>query len=215
MVHHRGRGGQPAPAHARARGALYQPELWSRADAPEFDALKRQRFRWCFGGIQILRKHWPALLPWARRARPASAWEAPGLTFAQRYHYLLGGLQWYGDVLTFAFTAVLLVTGWMRVLGHPVRLAVLGGPLLVVPIALWLTSLLRTLWGLRATRRCGRGEALGAVAILWSLGWVVTLACLQGIVRRRGVFLRTPKAGRASLLRAPAQHDHRVLPCGR
>lgn len=168
----------------------------------EFDALKRQRFRWCFGGIQILRKHWPALLPWARRARPASAWEAPGLTFAQRYHYLLGGLQWYGDVLTFAFTAVLLVTGWMRVLGHPVRLAVLGGPLLVVPIALWLTSLLRTLWGLRATRRCGRWEALGAVAILWSLGWVVTLACLQGLVRRRGVFLRTPKAGRASLLRA-------------
>jgi cellulose synthase/poly-beta-1,6-N-acetylglucosamine synthase-like glycosyltransferase len=168
----------------------------------EFDALKRQRFRWCFGGIQILRKHWPALLPWVRRARPARAWQAPGLTFAQRYHYLLGGLQWYGDVLTFGFTVVLLVTGWMRVLGHPLRLAVLSAPMLVVPITLWLTSLLRTMWGLRATRRCSRREALGAVAVLWSLSWVVTLACLQGLVRRRGVFLRTPKAGRAGLIRA-------------
>src|SRR5689334_8013722 len=34
MVHHRGRGSQPAAAHAGLRGALYQPELWSRADAP-------------------------------------------------------------------------------------------------------------------------------------------------------------------------------------
>jgi hypothetical protein len=108
----------------------------------------------------------------------------------------------YGDVLTLGFTAVLLATGWLRVLGHPLRLAVLGGPLLMVPVALWLTSLLRMLWGLRATRRCTWGEALGAVGILWSLGWVVTLACLQGLVRRQGVFLRTPKAGRTSLVRA-------------
>lgn len=168
----------------------------------EFDALKRQRFRWCFGGIQILRKHWAAMLPWAGRARPADEWEAPGLTTAQRYHYLLGGLQWYGDALTFAFTMILLGTGWLHILGRPLRLPVLGGPLLSIPLAFWLTSLLRTLWGLRATRRCTWAEALGAVGIMWSLGWVVTLASLQGLVRRRGTFLRTPKGRRAPLLRA-------------
>lgn len=168
----------------------------------EFDALKRQRFRWCFGGIQVLRKHWPALLPWARRAHPSARWEVPGLTAAQRYHYLLGGLQWFGDVLTFGFTAIILVTGWLLALGHPLRLPALGGLLVLLPLTFWATSLMRTIWGLRATRRCTLGEAVGAVAILWSLGWVVTLACLQGLFRRQGVFLRTPKAGRASLIRA-------------
>lgn len=168
----------------------------------EFDALKRQRFRWCFGGIQILRKHWPALAPWARRAKRQNLWEVPGLTAAQRYHYLLGGLQWYGDTLTFTFTALLLVTGWLLELGYPVRLPVLGGPLLVMPILFWLTSLARTVWALRATRRCSWGEALGAAGIMWSLGWVVTLASIQGLIHKRGVFLRTPKAGRAHLLNA-------------
>ena len=168
----------------------------------EFEALKRQRFRWCFGGIQILRKHWAILLPWVRRARPARRWEAPGLTAAQRYHYLLGGLQWYGDALAFAFTTLLLGTGALRLLGHPLRLPVLGGPLLLLPLTFWVTSLLRTLWGLRATRRCTWREAIGAVSIMWSLSWVVTLASLQGLFRRRGVFLRTPKAGRTPLLRA-------------
>ena len=168
----------------------------------EFDALKRQRFRWCFGGIQILRKHWAALLPWVRRPRTIQRWEAPGLTGAQRYHYLLGGVQWYGDALTFGFTTILLFTGWLRVFGHPLRLPVLGGPLLLLPLAFWITSLLRTLWGLRATQRCTWMEAFGAVGVMWSLGWVVTLASVQGLMRPRGVFLRTPKAGRAHLLRA-------------
>jgi cellulose synthase/poly-beta-1,6-N-acetylglucosamine synthase-like glycosyltransferase len=167
----------------------------------EFDALKRQRFRWCFGGIQILRKHWAALLPWIRRPRDRQHWEAPGLTGAQRYHYLLGGLQWYGDTLTFGFTTILLCTGWLRLLGHPLLLPVLGGPLLLLPLAFWITSLLRMLWGLRATRRCTWIEALSAVGIMWSLGWVVTLASVQGLVRKRGVFLRTPKGGRTHLVR--------------
>jgi len=30
-----------------------------------FEGLKKQRFRWCFGGIQLLKKHWDALTPWA------------------------------------------------------------------------------------------------------------------------------------------------------
>ncbi len=186
---------------ARGYQGRYVNHSYGRGLMPlEFDALKRQRFRWCFGGIQILRKHWPSLAPWARRARWPDTWEAPGLTAAQRYHYLLGGLQWYGDALTFTFTALLLVTGWLLAFGYPVRLPILGGPLLVMPVLFWLTSLARTVWALRATRRCGWREALGAAGILWSLGWVVTLASIQGLIHERGVFLRTPKAGRTQLL---------------
>jgi hypothetical protein len=168
----------------------------------EFDALNRQRFRWCFGGIQILRKHWAALLPWSSRLRPAGEWEAPGLTAAQRYHYLFGGLQWYGDALNLGFTLLLILTGALAVSGHPLRLPILGGPLVALPVLFWATSLARTLWGLRATRKCTWSEALGAVGMLWSLSWVVALASVQGAIRRRGVFLRTPKDERATVLRA-------------
>ena len=35
-----------------------------------FEGLKKQRFRWCFGGIQILKKHWEALMPWAHLVGP-------------------------------------------------------------------------------------------------------------------------------------------------
>jgi cellulose synthase/poly-beta-1,6-N-acetylglucosamine synthase-like glycosyltransferase len=168
----------------------------------EFDALKRQRFRWCFGGIQILRKHWAALLPWSRRMRPVDECEAPGLTAAQRYHYLFGGLQWYGDALNLGFTTLLILTGALALSGHPLRLPILGGSLVLLPMLFWATSLARTLWGLRATRKCRWSEAIGAVGILWSLSWVVALASLQGAIRKRGVFLRTPKDERASVLRA-------------
>ncbi len=166
----------------------------------EFEALKRQRFRWCFGGIQILRKHWATLMPWI--GRNARKWDTPGLTAAQRYHYLVSGVQWFSDVLSLGFTTLLLVTGILLAVGRPIHLPALGSTLVLLPLALWGTSLLRTIWALRATRHATWGETLGAVGILWSLGWVVTIACLQGIVQKKGVFLRTPKSGKATLLRA-------------
>ena len=188
---------------ARGWQGRFVNETYGRGLMPlEFDALKRQRFRWCFGGIQILRKHWHMLSPLAWRGRPLRDWDAPGLSLAQRYHYLMGGLQWYSDALTFAFTTLLLVTGWLLVAGRPVNLPGVSGLLLALPLSFWASSLLRTLWALRATRRCSWREAIGAVGILWSLSWVVTIASIQGAFRRKGVFLRTPKAGKANLAAA-------------
>ena len=57
-----------------------------------FEALKGQRYRWCFGGIQILRMHWRSLLP-----GPVS--KENHLTTGQRWAYLSGAVQWYGDLL--------------------------------------------------------------------------------------------------------------------
>jgi hypothetical protein len=57
-----------------------------------FEALKGQRFRWCFGGVQLLRRHWRSLLPWDRDRDNR-------LSGSQRMAYLSGGLQWTGDLL--------------------------------------------------------------------------------------------------------------------
>src|SRR5207237_4447834 len=67
-----------------------------------FEALKGQRFRWCFGGIQILRRHWRSLLP-------RKATKEDRLSPGQRWSYLAGGVQWYGDLLALMFFIFLLV----------------------------------------------------------------------------------------------------------
>ena len=67
-----------------------------------FEALKRQRFRWCFGGVQILRLHWRSLMPWDRSPENR-------MSLAQRWAYLTGGLQWFGDLAGLFFTGFLLV----------------------------------------------------------------------------------------------------------
>ncbi len=50
-----------------------------------FDAYRRQRHRWAFGGLQILRKHWRRLLP-----------GVDGLTRDQKREYAVGWLNWLG-----------------------------------------------------------------------------------------------------------------------
>jgi cellulose synthase/poly-beta-1,6-N-acetylglucosamine synthase-like glycosyltransferase len=163
-----------------------------------YEGLKKQRFRWCFGGIQILRKHWEALMPWARRVDPANRLEP-----AQRYYYLAGGLQWFNEVLTLIFTVLLLLGGLMLLAGVEANVRPLAGAIVVVPLIFLVLGLWRFLWALRHTLNVGWGRVLRAMGNFFSLSWVVTLGCIQGLIQPRGVFLRTPKAKtRSGLLRA-------------
>src|SRR5205807_5654068 len=68
-----------------------------------FASLKSQRFRWCFGGMQILRMHRKDLLPW--NGDPDNH-----LSIPQRIDYLLGSVQWMNDLVYLGFTVVLLVS---------------------------------------------------------------------------------------------------------
>ena len=102
-----------------------------------FEALKGQRFRWCFGGIQILRRHWRSLLPGGSSTRRTR------LDLGQRWAYLSGAIQWYGDLLALLFFLCLLVGAANIVLGGGLVFRKLTGfllaaiPLLVVarPVA--------------------------------------------------------------------------------
>ncbi len=74
-----------------------------------FEGLKGQRFRWCFGGIQILRRHWRSLLPGGRGGGRGLNHQENQMTLGQRWAYLCGGIQWYGDLLGVLFFFCLLV----------------------------------------------------------------------------------------------------------
>ncbi len=153
-----------------------------------FEGLKKQRFRWAFGGMQILRRHWKALLPWAR-------WRDPGhrLTFAQQWAYLMGGLQWLNDPLTCAFTALLLLGSATLLVAHSLFIQPLAPAVLFIPFLFVFVGFSRFLWALRVRVGCGIRRAVSAFTILLGLTWVVTMACVLGLVKKQGVFLRTPK----------------------
>ncbi|GAC1598266.1 MAG: hypothetical protein NVS3B21_23630 [Acidimicrobiales bacterium] len=166
---------------------LYVNETYGQGIMPlTFTSLKKQRFRWCFGGVQILRKHWRSLLPWDRS--PDNHLSVP-----QRLDYLLGGLQWFGDFAGLVFTAILIVSGVLLVTTGHVALRALSGALLLVPGVLIGTGLLRAVWALRARTHITRRRAVLAFATWLGLSWTTALACIRGVFRSEGVFLRTPK----------------------
>jgi hypothetical protein len=176
---------------------VYDPRPWGSGLMPlSFDGLKKQRYRWALGGVQILRQHWRELVPGARHRMRLS----PG----QRIHYLLGSLQWFGDPLTAGFTILLAATAIGIAANHRLPVRQLTGAVIGVPLIFLATGLLRALWALRVTARCTWGDAVRALRIWFALSWVVTLACVAGIFRAQAVFLRTPKhkEGNADILEA-------------
>jgi hypothetical protein len=151
-----------------------------------FEALKRQRFRWCFGGVQLLRLHWRSLLPGRRT-------EDNALTLGQRWAYLAGGLQWFGDLAGLLFTAFLLVGAADLAAGDGLVVRRFSAPLLLSVVGLVLLGQARSVALLRRTSGISWREAAGALGIWLALGWVVARASVRGLVAREGVFLRTPK----------------------
>jgi len=167
---------------------LFIPTPYGRGIMPlTFASLKSQRFRWCFGGMQILRRHWRELMPWDRDPKNR-------LTMGQRYDYLLSGLQWFNDLVNLAFTVVLLAMGVVFLTGGHVGLRPLEGAVVLLPAAIIASGLLRALWALRERTGIGVKRSLLAFANWLSLSWTVSLACVQGLLRAEGVFMRTPKS---------------------
>lgn len=72
----------------------------------DFASFKKQRHRWAYGGMQIVRKHWRRLLPNASR-----------LTSAQRREFAIGWLSWLGSESIGALVAILSLAWVPFVLG--------------------------------------------------------------------------------------------------
>ena len=168
-------------------GSVYVDRTYGRGIMPlDYAGLKKQRFRWAFGGVQLLRMHARKLFN-----------PLPGgkLTAAQRWSYVSGGLQWLNDPLALAFTMLLLIGAMTLLIGGTFTVQPFVGAVLFVPPVFLLFAVSRFLWALRVREHCSMAEAMRALAVLLGLTWVVTLACARGLVSRQGVFLRTPKQG--------------------
>jgi cellulose synthase/poly-beta-1,6-N-acetylglucosamine synthase-like glycosyltransferase len=168
---------------------LYIPRIFGRGIVPPtFAGLNTQRHRWCFGGMQILRLHWRSMMPWDRSSDNH-------LTIAQRRDYLMACLSWLRDLLMVGFALLLLVVTALTVTSSHFVLMPLGGNSPLLPMTLIVVATLCMTWTQRHWTTISWRRAGMALVISLSAAWITALACVQGLTRREGVFLRTSKKG--------------------
>jgi exo-beta-1,3-glucanase (GH17 family)/cellulose synthase/poly-beta-1,6-N-acetylglucosamine synthase-like glycosyltransferase len=147
-----------------------------------FEAYKRQRQRWAFGGFQLVQKHWRRMLPWA-----------DGLSREQKREYGIGWLNWLGAEAIGVVVALLNIV-WVPI----VAFAQIAVPdrILTLPIAAaFAVSLGHFIALYRLRVRASPGQMLGAVCAAMAVQWTVARAVGIGIIQERIPFLRTAKGG--------------------
>jgi cellulose synthase/poly-beta-1,6-N-acetylglucosamine synthase-like glycosyltransferase/exo-beta-1,3-glucanase (GH17 family) len=150
----------------------------------DFAAIKSQRLRWAFGAMQILKAHLPQMLGPSR------------LDFAQRYHFLTGWFAWLSDALQliFAFGSLL----WtLAILAFPKSFS-----LPVVTLALPILGFMAFKAALgpilyRRTMTCPWRDILGASILSVGLAHAIARGVFTGMIKKKGVFVVTPKGWKA------------------
>jgi exo-beta-1,3-glucanase (GH17 family)/cellulose synthase/poly-beta-1,6-N-acetylglucosamine synthase-like glycosyltransferase len=163
--------------------AVYIPCSYGRGLMPDtFVDYKRQRFRWAYGAMQILRHHAAALL------RPTHS----ALTAGQRYHFVAGWLPWLADGFNLLFNIAAIGWSIAMILAWPK----IDPPLMVfsvLPLSLFMFKLVKLVH--LYTHRVGlniRQTAAAAISGL-ALAHTIGLAVLKGLLTRNEPFFRTPK----------------------
>jgi cellulose synthase/poly-beta-1,6-N-acetylglucosamine synthase-like glycosyltransferase len=166
---------------------LHVDQSWGKGVMPlTFEALKGQRYRWCFGGIQVLRMHWRSLLP-------GKATRQNRMTAGQRWAYLSGAVQWYGDLLSLVFFVFLLAGAANLAAGGSALFIKLSAFLVATIPVLVALGLVRAVALLRRGTGASWRDAAGAFFIWQSTSVVVARASILGLFARKAAFLRTPK----------------------
>src|SRR3954462_7261378 len=147
-----------------------------------YEAFKKQRHRWAYGGFQIVKKHWRRFLPGASRLSPD-----------QKREYALGWLNWLGAESLGVLVAILNLI-W----GPIVAFADIAIPdkILTLPIiAAFLVSLIHFVALYRLRVPVKTGQLLGAMIAAMSVQWTVSRAVAQGLITEHLAFARTSKGG--------------------
>jgi exo-beta-1,3-glucanase (GH17 family)/cellulose synthase/poly-beta-1,6-N-acetylglucosamine synthase-like glycosyltransferase len=147
-----------------------------------FEAYKRQRQRWAFGGLQLVRKHWRHLLPWA-----------PTFARDQKREFAMGWLNWLGAE-SVGLVVALLNIAWVPVVAFA-NIAVPDRILTLPIIAAFVISVAHFMALYRLRVGVSARQMFGAVFAAMSMQWTVAHAVGSGVLKERLPFLRTAKGG--------------------
>jgi exo-beta-1,3-glucanase (GH17 family)/cellulose synthase/poly-beta-1,6-N-acetylglucosamine synthase-like glycosyltransferase len=161
----------------------YTNRRYGRGLLPDtYEAFKKQRHRWAYGGFQIVKKHWRRFLPRASR-----------LTQDQRREFALGWLNWLGAESLGVLVAILNLI-WVPIVAFA-DIAIPDKILTLPIIAAFVVSLLHfaVLYRLRVPVKWG--QMLGAMVAAMSVQWTVSRAVANGLITEHLAFARTSKGG--------------------
>jgi exo-beta-1,3-glucanase (GH17 family)/cellulose synthase/poly-beta-1,6-N-acetylglucosamine synthase-like glycosyltransferase len=147
-----------------------------------FEAYKKQRYRWAYGGFQILRKHWRYLLPGTRQ-----------LTRDQKREFALGWLNWLGAESIGVVVAILNLI-WVPVIAFA-DIAIPDKILTIPILAAFAVALVHFVALYRLRVSIPLGQMIGAVVAAMSVQWTVARAVGFGIWKDSLPFMRTAKGG--------------------
>jgi exo-beta-1,3-glucanase (GH17 family)/cellulose synthase/poly-beta-1,6-N-acetylglucosamine synthase-like glycosyltransferase len=163
--------------------SVYVNHCFGKGLTPDtFMGYKKQRYRWAYGAMQILKGHWRTLLPWAKG----------NLTFGQKFQFVAGWLPWIADGLFLVFTAASIL--WSLGLVAAPRyfdfpLAEFAIPTLFVFFYKLATHLILY----QARVKCTVGQQIGSAVAGMGLTFIIARAVLHGIFTKSIPFMRTPK----------------------
>ncbi|MGQ0684162.1 glycosyltransferase [Bradyrhizobium sp.] len=147
-----------------------------------YEAFKKQRHRWAYGGFQIVKKHWRRFLPGASR-----------LTADQRREFGLGWLNWLGAESLGVVVAILNLI-WVPIVAFA-DIAIPDKILTLPIIAAFVVSLTHFLSLYRLRVKVKVPQMLGAMIAAMSVQWTVSRAVAQGLITEHLPFARTSKGG--------------------
>jgi exo-beta-1,3-glucanase (GH17 family)/cellulose synthase/poly-beta-1,6-N-acetylglucosamine synthase-like glycosyltransferase len=167
--------------------ATYVPVSYGRGLMPDtFVDFKKQRFRWAYGAMQILKVHARALFM-----------EGSPLSPGQRYHFIAGWLPWVADGCNLLFNLAAL--GWSAAMVWAPRQV--DPPLVVysvLPLSLFTFKLAKLVHLYRVRVGANLRQTVAAAIAGLALTHTIGTAAVKGLLTRSEPFFRTPKHGAAS-----------------
>jgi exo-beta-1,3-glucanase (GH17 family)/cellulose synthase/poly-beta-1,6-N-acetylglucosamine synthase-like glycosyltransferase len=163
--------------------AAYYHNSYGKGLMPDtFIDFKKQRFRWAYGAIQIVKRHTASLL----RGKGTQ------LTRGQRYHFLAGWLPWVADGMNIFFTlGALLWSAAMIIVPQRV-----DPPLMIFaipPLALFVFKVGKMIFLYRRAVGVNLLDAFYAALAGLALSHTIAKAVLYGFFTTSIPFFRTPK----------------------
>ncbi|HSE83876.1 MAG TPA: glycosyltransferase family 2 protein, partial [Thermodesulfobacteriota bacterium] len=171
--------------HALGYSSVYTSDTYGRGLIPEtFEGYKKQRFRWTYGPVQELKRHFSLYLP-KRLGKPSS------ITTLQKVHHMNHGLGYLNIDLGFLLIPIGIATLISLLINEEaVR----------IPKELWITSFITltgwfALWWVtyRVFLKCSLRDTIGALIATRALNHTYISASILCLFTREIAWQRTNK----------------------
>lgn len=163
--------------------ATYVPLSYGQGVMPDtFIDYKKQRFRWAYGAVLILRNHLSMLL----------GINKSNLSRGQRYHFLAGWLPWFADGVNLFFNVAALFWTALMLL-WPLRFQPPEAMFSMLPLAFFVFKISKMFflyrWRIKTNYRQCFAAGLAGLALSHTIG----RAMIAGFLTSKIGFFRTPK----------------------